>query len=128
MTPEERIAEHAEENETFWDALDALVAAGGVRIDRPRGAAHPRYPEVVYPLDYGYLEGTCSGDGDGIDVWVGSLPEQRVRGVILTLDRAKRDSEVKVLLGCTTEEARTLLAFHRRGMQTALLVEREARR
>jgi hypothetical protein len=33
--------------QTFWIMLDALVAASEVRIDRPRGAAHPRYPEVV---------------------------------------------------------------------------------
>lgn len=59
-------------NDDFWTALDALVAQSRVVIDRPRGSAHPRYPHVVYPLDYGYLDGTSSMDGAGIDVWRGS--------------------------------------------------------
>lgn len=58
----------------FWAALDELVATSTVRIDRPKGTAHPRYPSFIYPLDYGYLEGTQAADGGGIDVWVGSLP------------------------------------------------------
>ena len=52
----------------FWRALDALVAGSEIVIDRPRGSAHPRYPDVIYPLDYGYLAGTRAADGDGIDV------------------------------------------------------------
>jgi inorganic pyrophosphatase len=112
------------EDGDFWRALDALVANGELRIDRPRGSAHPRYRGTIYPLDYGELVGTRSGDGDPIDVWIGSLPERRVSAVVVTLDLAKRDSEIKVLAGCTPDEARTILAFHRDGAQSALLVER----
>jgi hypothetical protein len=60
------------EGGTFWRALDALVAASAVVVDRPRGSRHPRYPERTYPLDYGFLDGTRSGDGAGVDVWLGS--------------------------------------------------------
>lgn len=52
----------------FWQALDRLVAECETVIDRPKGTAHPRWPEFVYPLDYGYLRGTSSMDGGGIDV------------------------------------------------------------
>jgi inorganic pyrophosphatase len=108
----------------FWQALDRLVAECGVTLDRPRGSAHPRYPDLVYPLDYGYLPGTQAADGGGIDVWVGSLPSRAVTGVICTLDALKRDAEIKVLLGCTPDEARQLQAFHSDGTQAALLVVR----
>ena len=94
-------------NHGFWHMLDRLVAECDLVVDRPRGAAHPRYPEARYPLDYGYLAGTQSGDGDGIDVWLGSLPERRVTGVICTVDGTQRDAEVKVLLSCTPQEAQT---------------------
>lgn len=40
----------------FWSALDELVAGSDLVIDRPQGAAHPRYPDLVYPLDYGFPE------------------------------------------------------------------------
>ncbi len=64
------------DHDHFWQTLDTLVTESNLIIDRPRGSAHPRYPEYSYPLDYGYLRGTRSGDGDGIDMWVGSLPEK----------------------------------------------------
>ncbi len=50
-----------------------LIVTNSLVIDRPKGSSHPRYPHVIYPLDYGYLENTTSSDGDGIDVWLGSL-------------------------------------------------------
>jgi len=108
----------------FWHNLDRLLAASEVRIDRPRGTAHPRYPDFVYPLDYGYLDGTASMDGDGSDVWVGSLPERRIGGVICTVDLTKRDSEIKLLLGCTPEEMHIALQVHQTGPQAGLLIVR----
>ena len=59
-------------NEGFWKALDELVNHSEIMIDRPQGTAHPRYPDFIYKLDYGYLKDTSSMDGGGIDVWVGS--------------------------------------------------------
>ena len=84
----------------FWERLDALVAGSCVVVDRPKGTAHPRYPSFIYPLDYGYLDGTRAIDGGGVDVWVGSLPEKHVTAVVCTVDTVKRDTELKLLLGC----------------------------
>lgn len=108
----------------FWRALDRLVQGSELRVDRPKGSRHPRYAEQVYPLDYGYLEGTVSGDGQGVDVWVGSLPGRSVTGIICAVDLLKRDAEVKILLGCTPEEARQVLSLHNSGDQSAMLLER----
>jgi inorganic pyrophosphatase len=79
---------------------------------------------AVYPLDYGYLEGTVAGDGDGIDVWIGSIRPAAVTGVVCTVDSEKRDAEVKVLIGCTREEAGEILAFLNKGTMSAVLVWR----
>ncbi len=111
-------------NPDYWRKLDTLVASCGLAIDRPKGSRHPRYPSLVYPLDYGYLEGTRSGDGGGIDVWIGSLSGRKVTGIICTVDLVKRDSEVKLLLGCTPEEAQHALGVHNDGEASAMLVER----
>ena len=59
-------------NEDFWNALDELVNTSEIVIDRPKGSAHPRFPDFIYRVDYGYLRNTSSMDGAGIDVWVGS--------------------------------------------------------
>ena len=101
------------EADRFWAWADALVASNEVVIDRPKGSHHPRYPAVVCPLDYGYLADTRAMDGGGVDVWRGSLPDPWVTAVVATVDRHKRDAEVKLLLGYSREEAGVALATHR---------------
>ena len=98
----------------FWQAVDALISTGEIVIDRPRGSAHPRYPEVIYEVEYGYVKDTASMDGGGIDVWRGSLPTDRVDAIICTVDVLKRDSEIKLLIGCTEQETAWIYAFHNR--------------
>ena len=111
-------------NQLFWAKLDEHVAASTLKIDRPKDSVHPRYPSLVYPLDYGYLEDTRSADGGGVDVWLGSLPERKVTAIVCTVDLKKRDAEVKILLGCTPEEAQEILRVHNSGPQAGLLAER----
>jgi inorganic pyrophosphatase len=106
--------------------VDALVADSEIGIDRPRGSAHPHYPDVRYPLDYGALGQTMANDGSGIDVWFGSLSERRVTGAIVTIDALKRDAEVKLLIGCTREEVDQALACHNQGQQAGGLLWRGA--
>ena len=98
--------------EAFWTALERLTAESRLVIDRPKGTTHWRFPDYVYPLDYGYLEGTSSMDGDGIDVWVGTDEDRSIKGIICTVDLLKRDSEIKILLGCTEEEILLLERDH----------------
>lgn len=56
----------------FWEYMEKLVVSTSITIDRPKGISHPRYPDMVYPVNYGYFEGTRSPDNSGIDVWTGS--------------------------------------------------------
>ena len=98
-------------DEDFWNALDKLVNNSEIIIDRPKGTAHPKYPDFIYDLDYGYLNNTSSMDGSGIDVWVGSA-EKKVNAVICTVDLMKRDSEIKILIGCTEEEVKIVYEIH----------------
>lgn len=95
----------------FWSALDTLVRQSEIVIDRPRGSAHPRYPDFIYPVDYGYLKSTASMDGGGIDVWLGT-GNGGVNAVICTVDLLKKDSEIKILIGCTREETAAIYEKH----------------
>jgi inorganic pyrophosphatase len=109
---------------SFWTHLDTLVRSAELVIDRPRGSGHPRNPAVIYPLDYGYLQGTSGGDGAAVDVWRGSLAAGQLDAVVCTVDLEKRDVELKLLLGCTPTEKQIICAFHRSSWTAALLVER----
>ena len=98
-------------NPAFWTLLSELVASSRVVIDRPKGSPHPRFPENIYPLDYGFLGGTTAGDGQCIDVWLGSGDHTRITGIVCTVDLDKRDAELKLLLGCTSAEAQAVINF-----------------
>jgi inorganic pyrophosphatase len=108
----------------FWSRLDELLAAHELVLDRPRGTAHPRYPDLVFPLDYGYLAGTAGGDGDGIDVWHGSAGHSDLVAIVCTVDMNKHDAEYKLVIGATEADLRTIEAFHNGRYQSAILVRR----
>lgn len=100
---------------SFWREISRLAATNSIIIDRPKGSPHPRYPEVIYSLDYGYLEGTTSADGNGTDVWLGSLNtiNKMLTGILCTFDTLKRDIEIKLLIGCTEEDLQIIQDFHK---------------
>jgi inorganic pyrophosphatase len=117
----------AAHTEAFWKSLDELVANAEIVIDRPRHSPHPRYDDLVYPVDYGYLAGTTASDGGGIDIWVGSDPAKQVAGVICTIDLLKRDMEIKILLACTDSETDIIVDFFERTRMGHLLIRRSSK-
>jgi len=112
-------------SDAFWRLADRLVATHALVIDRPAGSRHPVYADLVYPLDYGYLDGTTASDGGGIDCWRGTLPDSVITGIIATVDVVKADAEVKLLIGCTESEMEMALRIHRNENQGAVLVRRQ---
>jgi inorganic pyrophosphatase len=113
-------------DDLFWTQLDTLVSHSELVIDRPAGSLHPKHSHVVYPLDYGYLSDTSGGDGNEIDVWRGSAPEGNLDAIVCTSDLMKRDTEVKLLLGCTEEEKAIVCDFHSKHKMGVILVRRKA--
>lgn len=106
----------------FFANLDALVEGARLVIDRPAGSRHPRVPDIVYPIDYGYLAGTTSADGEGVDVFRGSATGTGVVGAFLTADPVKRDVEIKVLIDCTPEETARVGRLLDEGFETGDLL------
>ncbi|QVK18203.1 inorganic pyrophosphatase [Mycoplasmatota bacterium] len=96
----------------FWEVLDKLTKESEIEIDRPKGSHHPKYSQITYPVDYGFLKETSSMDGGGIDIWKGSLSNGKLDAVICTVDLLKRDSEIKLLIGCTEAEKELVYLFH----------------
>ena len=101
-----------ETSDGFWNAIDKIVSESKIVIDRPKGTAHPRFPDFVYRVDYGYLENTSSMDGGGIDVWVGTDERKQVDAIMCIVDLMKRDSEIKILIGCTENEKEFIYQTH----------------
>lgn len=96
----------------FWNLLDKLISESEIVIDRPKGSSHPCYPSFSYEVDYGYLKDSASMDGDGIDVWLGSKNNRIADAILCAIDLTKRDSEIKILIGCTKQEKELIYEVH----------------
>lgn len=99
-------------NHSFWKTMDKLVEKSKLVIDRPKGSSHPRYSDIVYLVDYGYLKNTQSMDGNGIDVWLGTKKDKKLDAIICIVDIFKKDSEIKLLIKCTDHEKEKAYNFH----------------
>ena len=93
-----------------WPRWTALLQERGYRIDRARGSHHPTYPDIVYPIDYGYIPDTLGTEGDELDVFVGSASTGLV-GAIFTTDYRRGDRECKLLYNTTPEEVYLVNGF-----------------
>ncbi len=98
-------------NALFWQKLESLFFSSELVIDRPKNSVHPKYANMIYPVDYGYLKDTASSDKNGIDVFVGSQKEKTVDYIVVAVDILKKDIEVKILWSCTEEEIKNILLF-----------------
>ena len=111
-------------DQEFWEYLNVLYTNSCFVVDRPKGSIHRKNKDLIYPLDYGYLEGTTTIDGGGIDVWVGSEHHMIVKEFICTVDLYKKDVEIKLLIGCTLGEIQKILDFHNQHSMRAYLITR----
>ena len=41
-----------------------------IKMDRPIGTVHPKHPDIVYPINYGYVPGLIAPDGEEQDAYV----------------------------------------------------------
>ena len=93
-----------------WLLWEKAIAEKGITLDRPRRAHHPDFPNIIYPLDYGYVNETPGEDAQELDVFVGSVPT----GVVAyerTIDHRKGDTEIKVLYNCSPQEVYMVHGF-----------------
>ena len=44
-------------------------------IDRPIGSVHPKHPDLIYPVNYGYIPDVMGGDGEELDVYLLGVDE-----------------------------------------------------
>jgi hypothetical protein len=81
-----REVKNLETNNEFWKAIEKIVETSEIVIDRRKGTAHPCYPDFIYKVDYGFLDGTSSMDEGGIDVWVGTNNTIGVDAIMCIVD------------------------------------------
>ena len=95
------------------DYSNVLGTSVSGTIDRPLGSAHPRHPEMIYPINYGYVDGVFAGDGTEQDVYVFGTdqPLKTFTGKVIGVYHRLNDNEDKwiVSLGGETIPAEDIL-------------------
>ena len=87
------------------------------RIDRPLGSAHPRHPDMIYPVNYGEVVGVLAPDGAWQDVYVlgVDVPLQSFTGRRIAVIHRRDDVEDKWVLapdGMTFTAEEIMAAVH----------------
>ena len=60
---------------TLLDFSEVIGSTVECTMDRPLGTYHPRFPDIYYPINYGYVNGVMAGDGAEQDVYVLGVDE-----------------------------------------------------
>jgi inorganic pyrophosphatase len=97
-----------------WRRWEQLINERGIVIDRPGGHAHPLYPDMIYPCDYGHVPDTSAPDGEDVDVFVGPVAAGLV-GLIALTHQPSRVSEPKLLMNLSRADADKIVEFLDRG-------------
>jgi inorganic pyrophosphatase len=100
-----------ENNAFFWQKLDSIYFASSIVITQPQGSMHSTFANLVYPVDYGYLNDTLSQDLLGIAIYKGKGSAYSVEAILVAADILKKDIEVKLLVGCSQDEVDKILRF-----------------
>ena len=68
-----------------------------VIVDRPLGSYHPKYKDIYYPVNYGYIEGIMAGDGEEQDAYILGVnePIKEFTGKIIAIIHRFDDVEEK---------------------------------
>nr|MBQ4318711.1 inorganic diphosphatase [Clostridia bacterium] len=80
-------------------AIGYLGKTVQITIDRPLGSTHPKHRDIVYPINYGFIEHTTGGDGEEIDVYLlgVDVPVKSYSAVIAGVVCREDDDEDKLI-------------------------------
>lgn len=70
-----------------------------VVMDRPLGSKHPKHG-FIYPVNYGYIPNTISGDGEELDVYVLGVQEpiNKFTGKCIAIIHRTDDNDDKLIV------------------------------
>lgn len=81
-------------------AEDFIGKYVNVKIDRPIGSSHHKYPDHIYIVNYGYVPNTISGDGEELDCYIlGEYkPLKEYRGKCIAVIHRLNEDDDKLII------------------------------
>ena len=100
-----------------------------VKIDREMGCRHPKH-NFIYPVNYGYVPGTISGDGEELACYVLGVfePVSTFRGKCIAIIHRLDDNDDKLVIvpdgrDFTDDEINVLTEFQERFFKHIIIRE-----
>ena len=100
-----------------------------VTVDRPLGSYHPKYKDMYYPINYGYIEGIIAPDGEEQDAYILGVdkPVERFTGKTIAIVHRYDDAEEKWVVcpddvSYTKEEIMELIRFQEQYFQSEIIM------
>ena len=100
-----------------------------VVIDRPMGSYHPKYKELFYPINYGYIENIIAADAEEQDAYVLGVnePVGEFTGRIIAIIKRLDDVEEKWVVApenmtFTKEEIMKQVEFQEKYFKTEIIL------
>ncbi len=126
------INDHAEEcfkrHRPVLDTEHILGKRVYVKMDRPIGTVHPKHPDLIYPINYGFIPGLLGGDGEEQDVYLlgPTKPLQSACATVIAIIHRLDDVEDKWVATpdgkrYSQEEIRKLVHFQEQYYHSELL-------
>lgn len=101
-----------------------------VTVDRSLGSVHPDYPDLYYPVNYGYIENLMGGDGDWQDAYILGVDEplESFTGKVIAAAVRQDDNESKLVVApdgveFSKEEIARQINFQEKYFNTVILTE-----
>ena len=98
-----------------------------VKVDRPMGTKHPKY-NFIYPVNYGYIPNTISGDGEELDCYILGIfePIEEFTGKCVAIIHRINDNDDKLIIvpkdrNFSNEEIRVLTEFQERFFESIIV-------
>ena len=70
-----------------------------IKLDRPFGSKHPKHG-FIYPVNYGYVPNTTSGDGEELDAYLLGVfePVEEYEGECIAIIHRTNDNDDKLVI------------------------------
>ena len=98
-----------------------------IKIDRPMGSKHPKHG-FIYPVNYGYVPNTISGDSEELDAYVLGIyePLETFTGKCIAIIHRTNDNDDKLIIvpenkTFTDEEIKVLTDFQEQYFTSIIL-------
>ena len=97
-----------------------------VKMDRPMGSKHPKHG-FIYPVNYGYVPNTISGDGEELDAYVLGVyqPLETFEGKVIAVIHRINDNDDKLVVvpkdkNYSDKQIRALTEFQERWFESEI--------